>query len=71
MNGTECLVEDLNDTKKMNEKLEATIKYLGDPHLLLIHNQERLALNEFGEKSVVKETVTSNRQFDKSKPHWV
>ena len=46
--------------------------YLTDrPHISMIYNTQRININEFGDKSIVGESVTTNRQFDVGKPSWV
>jgi hypothetical protein len=37
----------------------------------MIYNTERINVMDFGEKTIVHESVTVNRQFDPEKNSWV
>jgi hypothetical protein len=71
LTSSECLV-DLTSSSAVAQKRLDTMAYLTDrPHISMIYNTQRININEFGDKSIVGESVTTNRQFDVGKPSWV
>ena len=56
----ECLA-DLTNSTTAREKLKATIEYLKEPDLVFFINSQRPDFNNFGEDSIIKETVGFNR----------
>ena len=58
-------------TKKECEKSLVKIKkYIGDATLTLLYNSNRMALKEYGDKSVMKQSFLQNMQFDMKNPNF-
>jgi hypothetical protein len=52
---------DLNDPNSMLKKLNESREYLGNPDLVILHNNERFRADIFGEGAIVRESVVFNQ----------
>jgi hypothetical protein len=57
-------MEDLDPKMKLEDKLKASKKYLGKPDFYLLHNQESIRSESYGQDHIKKESRLATFQFD-------
>ena len=64
------MVNDVNNSTEVNEKLLAAKKYVGDASIQLIHTQELLNFKEFGINTIKRTSHITTKQFSGYNPYW-